>query len=175
VARLRVHGRVRAPLTPFEGRDLADLAAAENGGRAVVANDDHFGSLANIILPGRGVNMGYGWETRRRREPGHDWAILELGAPGMVAEIIVDTAHFKGNYPDRCSLQGAGEGPEDPFRLAAASTGWPVLLPEQKLEMDRAHVFTSAVRAVGPVRFVRLNILPDGGVSRLRVLGRATG
>ncbi len=172
VARLRVYGRVRAPLAPAEGRQAVDLLAAINGGRALVCNDEHFGALANVILPGRGADMGDGWETRRRREPGNDWAILELGAPGTIEEIVVDTAHFKGNYPDRCALQAAAEAPADPFTLAEASEEWPILLPEQKLEADREHVFSGEIASRAPVRFVRLNIIPDGGVSRLRLFGR---
>ena len=86
-----------------------DLLAMENGGRGIIANDEHYGAIENLTAPGRGVNMGDGWETRRRREPGHDWAVLELGAPGRIEEVVVDTAHFKGNYPDRCFLQAAAE------------------------------------------------------------------
>jgi len=118
--------------------------------------------------------MGDGWETRRRREPGHDWAILELGTSGVIDEIIVDTAHFKGNYPDRCSIQAADVdgGTED--SLVTQAMFWPILLPEQKLQMDRAHSFESEIADIGPVTHIRLNIIPDGGVSRLRLWGHAS-
>ena len=116
--------------------------------------------------------MGDGWETRRRREPGHDWAILELGTSGTIEEVVVDTAHFKGNYPDRCFLQAVPEANGTPEEIAAASEGWAVLLPEQKLSADNVHTFRDELAAIGPVRFVRLNIIPDGGVSRLRLIGR---
>ena len=82
-----------------------DLLACTNGGRGIIANDEHFGRVENLTAPGRGLDMGDGWETRRRREPGHDWAVLELGVAGEVEEVVVDTAHFKGNYPDRCSIK----------------------------------------------------------------------
>ena len=172
VARLRVWGRV-AKSWPGEARDeRIDLLAMENGGRGIIANDEHYGCIENLTAPGRGVNMGDGWETRRRREPGHDWAVLELGATGLIDEIVVDTAHFKGNYPDRCYIQAAAEAEGSPEEIAAASANWPVLLPESKLEADKVHVFREGLAALGPVRFVRLNIIPDGGVSRLRLIGR---
>jgi allantoicase len=171
IARLRVYGQ---PVGVFEGTgdELVDLVALENGGRPVAWNDAHFGTAANLILPGRGINMGDGWETRRRREPGSDWCILQLGAAGTIAKIDVDTAHFKGNYPDRCSIQAAFvEGGTDQS-LITQSMFWPVLLPEQKLSMDAIHTFANEVVKMGPVTHVRLNIIPDGGVSRLRLWGK---
>jgi allantoicase len=144
----------------------------ENGGRGIIANDEHYGCVEHLTAPGRGVNMGDGWETRRRREPGHDWAVLELGAAGRIEEVVIDTAHFKGNYPDRCFLQAAPEATGSPEEIAAASESWPLLLPEVKLEADAVHAFREGLAELGPVRFVRLNILPDGGVSRLRLIGR---
>jgi allantoicase len=171
VARLRVWGRVDVDFEPLRGKTV-DLLAMENGGRGLIANDEHYGRPENLTAPGRGVNMGDGWETRRRREPGHDWAILELGHPGVIEAVLVDTAHFKGNYPDRCSIQAAAEASGTPEEIAAAAETWPVLLPEQKLQADHVHRFDKEVQALGPVRFVRLNIFPDGGVSRLRLFGK---
>ena len=121
----------------------------ENGGRGIIANDEHYGCIENLTAPGRGVNMGDGWETRRRREPGHDWAVLELGAPGRIEEIVVDTAHFKGNYPDRCFLQAAADAAGSPEEIAAASESWPLLLPEAKLEADKVHVFRDGLADLG--------------------------
>jgi allantoicase len=169
VARLRVWGRVAKLLDPGE---RLDLLAMENGGRGIIANDEHYGRIENLTAPGRGANMGDGWETRRRREPGHDWAVLELGAPGRIDEVVVDTAHFKGNYPDRCFLQAAADATGSPEEIAAQSEHWPVLLPEVKLEADKVHVFRDNLADLGAVCFVRLNIVPDGGVSRLRLIGR---
>ena len=172
VARLRVWGRVAKDWSKVDPDERLDLLAMENGGRGIIANDEHYGAVENLTAPGRGVNMGDGWETRRRREPGHDWAILELGTSGTIEEVVVDTAHFKGNYPDRCFLQAAPEASGGPEEIAAASEGWAVLLPEQKLSADNVHTFRDELAAIGPVRFVRLNIIPDGGVSRLRLIGR---
>jgi len=103
--------------------------------------------------------------------------VLELGAPGRIDEVVVDTAFFKGNYPDRCFLQAAASAPSDldeasPEEIAAASESWPMLLGEVKLEADKIHVFRDGLADLGAVRFVRLNIIPDGGVSRLRLIGR---
>ena len=173
VARLRVWGRVAKDWSKVGPDERLDLLAMENGGRGIIANDEHYGRVENLTAPGRGVNMGDGWETRRRREPGHDWAVLELGASGLIDEVIVDTAHFKGNYPDRCFLQAAAEADGSPDEIASASESWPVLMPEAKLEADKVHVFRDGLADLGPVRFVRLNIVPDGGVSRLRLIGRA--
>jgi allantoicase len=117
--------------------------------------------------------MGDGWETRRRREPGNDWAVLELGTFGRIDEVVVDTAHFKGNYPDRCSIQATARAHGTPEEIAAQAEAWPLLLPEAKLQADHVHTFRDELASVGPVRFVRLNIFPDGGVSRLRLIGTA--
>ena len=171
VARLRVYGAIDIDWSKVGAEEVIDLAAMEWGGRGLGANDEHFGRVANMIAPGRGANMGDGWETRRRREPGHDWAVLKLGSPGVIEKIIVDTAHFKGNYPDRCFIQGASDEMSDEEALAQAEH-WPVILSEQKLDADREHVFVSEIVKQGAVRFVRLNIIPDGGVSRLRLFGK---
>jgi allantoicase len=174
VARLRVYGQVHCDWAAQDKGKLVDLAALVNGGRAIACNNQHYGSPQNLLAPGRGINMGDGWETRRRREPGHDWAILALGHRGRIRRIEVDTAHFKGNYPDRCSIQAADVegGTED--SLVTQAMFWPGLLPEQKLQMDRAHSFESEIADIGPVTHVRLNIIPDGGVSRLRLWGHAS-
>ena len=168
IARLRVYGRPSGAATP--GADgLVDLAAALNGGYPVAWNDAHFGVAGNLLLPGSGVDMGDGWETRRRREPGFDWCIVALGQPGTIRRIEVDTAHFKGNFPDRCSLQaGYAPGVSD-TALVAQAQFWPTLLPEVKLQADHIHVFAEPLAALGPVTHVRLNLHPDGGVSRLRL------
>ena len=174
VARLRVWGVVAKDWSAVDCDKRLDLLAMENGGRGIIANDEHYGCIENLTAPGRGVNMGDGWETRRRREPGHDWAILQLGAPGIIDEVIVDTAHFKGNYPDRCFLQATSAFFLPPEEIAAASEHWPILLPEVKLSADSVHTFRDELVNLGPVHLVRLNIIPDGGVSRLRLFGRVT-
>ena len=117
--------------------------------------------------------MGDGWETRRRRETGHDWILVRLGATAEIEKVEVDTAHFKGNYPDRCSLQTSLIGKESDEELTFTSEEWPELLPPQKLSMDQQHFYEkSQLLNMGPVNAVRLNIFPDGGISRLRIYGR---
>jgi len=169
VARLRVYGEV-PPARPEPG-DVIDLVALKNGGRALAASDQHFGSMHNLNLPGRGINMGDGWETARRRGPGHDWVVLALGVPGTIARVEVDTAHFKGNYPDRVALDAAIFDRHD--AATNTSSAWQPLLPESKLAMDQQHYFEQELQPVGVVTHVRMAIYPDGGVSRLRLFGRA--
>lgn len=173
VARLRVWGRVRPDWSRVRSDEPIDLYALHHGGVGLVANDEHYGSIRNLNRPGRGVNMGDGWETRRRREPGNDWCVLELGHAGTIEEIEVDTAHFKGNYPDRVSIQAAKlDGIPSVAALGSASEQWASLLPEQKLRADSQHRFRAELARLGPVSHVRMNIFPDGGVSRLRLIGR---
>ena len=168
VARLRVYGEIRPDFGGAAGR--IDLAALENGGRALACSDEHFGSMHNLLVAGRGVNMGDGWETARRRGPGNDWVIVALGCAGTIEAVEVDTAHFKGNYPDRVALEAASFA-DNPAALAAGAE-WQPLLAETKLGADRQHVFDGELAQPGPVTHVRMSIYPDGGVSRLRVYGR---
>jgi allantoicase len=171
IARLRVYGQIQCNWDNRDADDIIDLAALVNGGRGITASDQHFGAPSNILAPGRGVDMGDGWETRRRREPGNDWAIISLGHPGIISAIEVDTAHFKGNFPDSCSIQAAMVTAGTDESLVTQSMFWKTLLPEQKLSMDAVHKFDSDIQSIGPVSHVRLNIIPDGGISRLRLFG----
>jgi allantoicase len=169
IARLRVYGQ---PLRNWNVCDrglLYDLAAMENGGHVVAANNQHFGAAPNLLMPGRGAHEGDGWETRRRREPGNDWCIIALGHLGIIKRVEVDTAHFKGNYPDRCSLLASHVIGGSDDSLIPQSMFWPTLLAEQKLEMDRQHFFAGELAELGPVSHIRFNIIPDGGVTRLRL------
>ncbi|MCH8070321.1 MAG: allantoicase [Proteobacteria bacterium] len=169
VARLRVYGEVRPDWDQVDSNELIDLFAIEHGGRAILCSDQHFGTKHNLNLAGRGVNMGDGWETARRRTPGNDWVILRLGHPGHIEKVEIDTAHFKGNYPDRVELRAALV--TDERDLESSSAAWAVLLPESKLDMDMQHFYTDALQDVGAVSHVRLNIFPDGGISRVRLYG----
>jgi len=173
VARLRVYGRpaLDACEATSAGAEPVDFAAAINGAYVVAANNQHFGLASNMLMPGRGANMGDGWETRRRREPGNDWVIVALAQPGTIRKIEVDTAFFKGNYPDRCSLQAAYVTGGTDESLITQSMFWPVLLAEQPLRMDAQHFYERELAALGAVTHVRFNIFPDGGVSRLRLWG----
>jgi allantoicase len=126
-----------------------------------------------LLTEGRGLNMGDGWETRRRREPGNDWIIIRLGAAGQVERIVLDTCHFKGNYPDRASLQAARVGAGSDQSTVTQSMFWPELMSPRKLSADAIHEFGGEeIEDMGAVDHVKLNIFPDGGVSRLRIFGR---
>ncbi len=157
VARLRVFGDVIPDWVKL-GREI-DLAALENGGVALGASDEYVGDAQNLLLPGRPVNLGDGWETRRRRGPGHDWVVVRLGAPGSIRRVEIDTSHFFGNYPDSATVEGSANG-GDP---------WVTLIPQVKLQAHTQHLFKIGEHE--PVSHVRLNIFPDGGVARLRVWG----
>jgi allantoicase len=168
VARLRVYGEVRTDWDSIDKSELIDLAAVENEGRPVLCSDMYFSHMDNINAPGRGVNMGDGWETKRKRIPGYDWIILALGRKGTVKKALVDTIHFKGNYPASCSLEGAEihEGATEGLDKAE----WKELLPQSDLAADQEHSFEN-LKDIGAITHVRLNIFPDGGISRLRLFG----
>jgi len=160
IARLRVYGAVAAGwrrLTRHGGE--VDLAAAANGGLVLSCSDMFFGNRHNLILPGPPLGMHDGWETRRRRGPGHDWAIVKLGARGTLHRVEVDTSHFKGNAPGSCSIEGCDEARD-----------WREILPLTPLRPHTLHRFDE-IAAAGPVTHARLNIHPDGGVARLRLFG----
>jgi allantoicase len=164
VARLRVHGEV-VPDWHYAGglgREL-DLAAVEHGADVLQCSDMFFGPKHNLIMPGRAVNMSDGWETRRRRGPGHDWVIVRLATEGRVRRLELDTNHFKGNYPDTASVEGSADGET-----------WTELLPRTKLQAHTRHFFLDELVAEGPFTHLRMNVYPDGGVSRLRVWGVPT-
>jgi allantoicase len=169
VARLRLHGQAY-PDAKRTSRGEIDLVAVENGGTVVTSSDEFYGAPRNLLMPYRAKNMGDGWETKRRRGPGYDWVILKLGAPGLIRRVEVDTAHFKGNYPDRCSLEACQAAVTSGKGFLAVEQEWKELLPETKLKANSRRV-VSQLNQVGLVTHVRLNIYPDGGVSRLRLFG----
>jgi len=180
IARLRVHGIVHCDWSAMPSDEWVDLAAMQHGGRAIRCNNMHYGHMSNLIAPGHGVNMGDGWETRRRREPGNDWVILALGHPGRIQRVDVDTAYFKGNYPASCSLHGALLPCIDDQAIEENADYWVPLLERVELGPDAMHSFpietsadggTTAAGELPRVSHVRLDIFPDGGVSRLRLFG----
>jgi allantoicase len=157
-----------------------DLASRWLGGSVVAASDESFGDKENLLTPaapafepGHYGNRGEivdGWETRRRREPGHDWAIVRLGAPGILTSVQVDTSFFTGNHPDSCLVEACGwEGYPGPAELTGPAAGWTTIVPRSPLPGDARTSFDVA----DPRRYthLRLSIFPDGGVARLRALG----
>jgi allantoicase len=172
VARFRAYGAVHFDWAGIAKNAPADLAAALHGGRAVACSDEHYGSMHNLLLPGRGASMADGWETRRRREPGFDWVILQLGARGRIRHADIDTAHFKGNFPHQVSIHAALLQGEWDSHLVSQSLYWPLLLEAQFLQADHEHRFQEQLRDLGPISHVRVNIHPDGGLSRVRLFGQ---
>ncbi len=171
VARFRAYGEV-TPHLSSSATGPVDLAALANGGRAVACSDMFFSPMVNLIMPGRGKDMGDGWESRRRRGPGNDWVILQLARPGLIEEVEVDTNHFKGNYPDRCSLDACYAPGAVIDGLSWPDVDWAPLMGEEKLSAHEQHYFAEELLTKGPFTHVRLNIFPDGGVSRVRIRGR---
>jgi allantoicase len=169
VARLRVHGEPR--FVPGAGRAGAeiDLAAMENGGVALECSDMFFGNRHNLIQPGRSTHMGDGWETRRRRGPGHDWVVIRLATRGTIHRVDVDTDHFKGNAPASCTVEVIDD-PSTSRTLAMPKGEWRPLLPQSSLQPHARHRF-DRVTAAGAATHARLSIFPDGGVARLRLFG----
>ncbi|MFQ5947224.1 MAG: allantoicase, partial [Acidimicrobiia bacterium] len=170
VARLRLFGEVVPGPDRFPEGQEVDLAAIENGGRVIDCSDHHFSVPNNMLMPGDAEGMHDGWETRRRRGPGHDWAIVKLGVAGEIKRIVVDTSHFKGNAPGSCDLETVNAPAATVQRLQGAE--WTTLLPATKLEPDRRQALED-LNEVGRVTHVRFNIHPDGGVARLRLFGTA--
>ncbi len=168
VARLRLYGTFEVEWSGVAGE--TDLVAALNGGIALAYSDAHYGKPTNILMPGRGADMSDGWETRRRREPGFDWAVLRLGHAGRVRRVEIDTAHFKGNFPHQCSIQAALLRDAAPASIVGRTMYWPVLLPPTEMEADKVHTFGD-LGDVGVVSHLRVNLHPDGGISRLRAFG----
>jgi allantoicase len=141
----------------------------------VACNDMFFGSRHNLIMPGRGVNMGDGWETKRSRRPGPDWVVLRLATSGLIERAIVDTLHFKGNAPDFAALDVAHVEPDAPDPDGSKDEGWVPLLERTSLQPHSQHVFEEPLAGSPGSRtaatHVRMRIWPDGGISRLRLLG----
>ncbi len=166
----------------MEFTDLIDLASDRVGGAVLLANDEFFAPKEALLKQGpaewregvyteRGKWMD-GWETRRRRTPGYDWCVVRLGIPGLIRGIVVDTAFFRGNYPESCSIDACTiDGIPDPARFMDTSLDmqWTEIVPRSPLQGDTKNAF--AVQHGERVTHLRLNIFPDGGVARLRVHG----
>ncbi len=172
VARLRVYGAVEAEARTFWRKGSVDLAAVENGGTIAAVSDQFFGPPSNLLLPGRGVNMGDGWETKRRRTPGSDWCVIRLARRGLVERVELDTHFFKGNAPQATLIEALDEeeiGAEAVQALLREPKGWQTLLARTALVQHRRHQLEPD-RPM-PVTHLRVHIFPHGGVNRLRVYG----
>ncbi|MBS1941246.1 MAG: allantoicase [Bacteroidetes bacterium] len=167
VARFRVYGEVQRDWRTVTPGELVDLAAAQNGALAIQCNDMFFSHMNNLLMPARGINMGDGWETKRNRTPNNkDWVIVRLAHPGIIRKVLIDTAHFKGNYPDSFVLEGCTSNSDD-----LSGVPWTTIIPRTKLQAHHEHLFEQEIACTAPVTHVRLSIFPDGGISRLRLWG----
>jgi allantoicase len=178
VARFRVHGEVLPDPAFLTG--TIDLAAMEHGGRVAGCSDAFYSSPGNLLLPGRARTMGEGWENARRRGGGHDYVAVQLAAAGRLRQVEVDTSYFVGNAPgwvrllatDQPQAGQAAAGPPaggGPAELLAGPSSWWEVLPETRVQPDTRHRFLlDGARAV---THVRLDVIPDGGLARLRVHG----
>jgi allantoicase len=184
VARLRVLGHPLVDLHRVadpEGR--LDLAAITSGGRPIACSDAFYSDPANLLGVGDGRDMGDGWETRRRRGPGQDWAVVRLATTGVVERVEVDTTNFKGNHPDRVAVQvvddaGMAVHDGDPARSPWTTTpdgweapGWTTLVAPTPMRPHARHRFDVPPTTATHLRVV---MIPDGGLARLRVHGRIT-
>src|SRR3954463_9942339 len=156
---------------PADFRDLIDLASVRLGGAVVAANDEFFAPKEAMLKPGpaewkeglyteRGKWMD-GWETRRRRTPGYDWAIVRLGAPGIVRGVVIDTSFYTGNYPDKASVEACALGDNASAEgLVSGAVHWDTLLPQTPLAGNTVNAFEISGQR-RRVTHIRLNIFPD--------------
>jgi allantoicase len=172
IARFRLYG-VALPVFPQDINQQFDLAATVNGGVAISCSDQHFGTKDNLLLPGRGVDMGDGWETKRTRGEHIDWTIVKLGTKGNIEKVVIDTAHFRGNFPQNVQVYALDWERAD--LPTADDAGWVEILSPQKAGPDVEHNFEGEQLANvkdKAYNFAKLVIIPDGGVKRFRVFGR---
>ena len=172
VARLRIYGTIQTK-KKF-GKKIINLTSVLNGANPIACNNEHFGRAENILAPGTGKNMGDGWETRRIRGKNFDWLILKCATAGKISKIQIDTHHFKGNYPDKCSLQAAYLNTKISDKtIVNRSRKWKLLLNKVKLYAHKKHNFQNKLMKNKKVNYIKINIFPDGGISRIRAFGIA--
>jgi len=172
VARIRLYGKIDIEKVNINGK-ITNLSSVLNGATIVGCNNEHFGRAENVIAPGKGRNMGDGWETRRSRGKNIDWLIMKFGKVGIINKLEIDTHHFKGNYPDCCTIQTANILKNfSTNSIIKSSAKWKVVLNKAKLKANKKHVFKNIQMSKNKVNFLKINIYPDGGISRIRAFGR---
>ena len=171
VARLRLYGKIEIDKKTINNKNI-NLTSVLNGASIVGCNNEHFGRAENIIAPGKGKNMGDGWETRRSRGKNFDWLIIKFGKPGLIKKLEIDTHHFKGNYPDSCSIQTAIINKDLSNNLIVKnSKNWKFILNKSKLSAHKKHVFKKFIIKRNKENYLKINIYPDGGIYRIRAFG----
>ena len=173
VARLRLYGSISKENNNF-GKKTINLASLLDGASVVACNNEHFGKAENILAPGKAKNMGDGWETRRRRDKGFDWLILNSIDGEMIDKIEISTHHFKGNFPSHCSLQAAYiPTKKSSSSIVNSSNNWKTLMIKTTLKANKTHTFKNTLMKKNKINFIKINIFPDGGISRFRIFGKA--
>jgi len=171
IARIRVYGSMK--VKKKNSRKALNLTSILNGATPIACNNEHFGRAENILSPGMGKNMGDGWETRRSRGKNFDWLIIKCAAAGKIDKIQIDTHHFKGNYPDKCSIQAAFINEKISNRAVVnSSKKWKLLLNKVKLYAHKKHNFKNNLMKRKKINHIKINIFPDGGISRIRIFGK---
>ena len=171
VARIRIYGDME--INKKFGKKIINLTSVLNGAKPIACNNEHFGRAENILAPGTGKNMGDGWETRRSRGKNFDWLILKCATAGKIKKIQIDTHHFKGNFPDKCSIQAAHLNDKISSKnLIKNSKNWKLLLNKVKLKAHKKHNFINKLMKNKKVNYIKINIYPDGGISRIRTFGK---
>ena len=172
VARIRLNGIVDLEKINLRGKNV-NLSSILNGSTIVGCNNEHFGKAENVLSPGTGVNMGDGWETRRSRGKNFDWIIIKFGKPGIIDRLEIDTHHFKGNYPESLTVQSAFiTDKTNSNKLLANSKNWKTFLEKTKLKPHKKHLFKSKINKKNKINCLKINIFPDGGISRIRAFGK---
>ena len=171
VARIRLYGKINMEKINLNKKNI-NLTSVLNGASIIGCNNEHFGRAENIIAPGKAKNMGDGWETRRSRGKNFDWLIIKFGKSGLIKKLEIDTHHFKGNYPDTCSIQTSNiaKNVSNNF-IVRNSKKWKYILNKSKLSANKKHVFKKFLLSRKKENLLRINIYPDGGISRIRAFG----
>ena len=172
IARLKLNGKVDLEKINLKGKNV-NLSLISNGSTIVGCNNEHFGKAENVLSPGVGVNMGDGWETRRSRGKNFDWIIIKFGMPGIINKLEIDTHHFKGNYPETFTVQCALISNKAKSKnIVKKSKKWKLLLGKTKLKPHKKHSFKSKTFKKNKINYLKINIFPDGGISRVRAFGQ---
>ena len=172
VARLRLYGKITLEKMNMKGK-IINLSSILQGASIVGCNNEHFGRAENVIAPGKSKNMADGWETRRSRGKNFDWLIIKFGKSGIIKKLEIETHHFKGNFPDTCSIQTCLITKKISNKaVVLKSKKWKTILNKVKLKPHRKHVFTNKIMKKNRVNYLRINIYPDGGISRIRTFGQ---
>ena len=173
VARLRLYGTISKENNKF-GIKTINLASLLDGASVIACNNEHFGKAENILAPGKAKNMGDGWETRRRRDKGSDWLILNSIRGKKINKIEISTHHFKGNFPSHCSLQATFiPSKKSSSSIVKKSNNWKFLLNKVVLSANKTHKFKNKLMKNNKINFIKINIFPDGGISRFKIFGKS--